>query len=396
MVNPQRKSTLTVEKELYNLLSRVADMERREDVHLIEKEIKRGIKIAKKYHLNKIHFELAEDLYYYYCMHTRDQVSMRRYQQEMIIAGDLRDIEEKARAGYASLSRKLLSTKKPGEKLKAEYRLYFEQMHRYLELENLTISKFIYVIAVNYFYLEKDYDRVIKYCNEAIAFYNTHKTNKSQHFKNALLPLLIMNRSYIKALDLIESTKTQRYGQRFSTSIFLFYEVLVLIHMKEYQRAYELILVSEDKQRVNAAMREEWQIVKGYMQVLINAGRVEPVKQFRVSKLLNEVREYNQDKHGNFVNLLILRIMIDIQKDRSGLFDRLESYKKTARRYCVKGSRHEAFINHLFNFIKNGFKGGSFTGPDIDPENFDLIPFEDLSMILHAHKATKNNSPGRA
>lgn len=381
-----------IEKSLWDLRAKLCEYERKEDTGAIIDEIKKGFSIAKQRHFNKLYFEFAETLYYHFLIKDRNIKKAKVFYNEMRSALVLRDIEEKARIGFAKLSYKLQSTNKINNHLKQEYNMYCYQMEQYIDLKNTSISKFIYPILINNSYFERDYDKTIKYCEDAIELFDSNKTNKSQHIKVALLPLLIIKKRYSDALRLIELTKVQAWGQGFSSSIYAINEIIILIHCKEYQKAYYLICSMARKGKLNDAINEELYILKGYITILANAALINGRK-FRLSKILNELPIFTKDKYGNFINIIILKLCIGVQSNQIKLIDQLEGIERAFYRYCEKDSREYLFIKMLLRIPTSGYDTEKITRTNskdfkllkslpLNPENIEIIPLDHLYEII--------------
>lgn len=392
MVQNQLKRT-EIESELWDLRAKIAESKKRESIKPLLELIKKGLKSAKKLHLNKLHFEFAETLHYYALIHFRDVNLSKKAKEELNTAKELREAEERARFASAELNGLLQVKGRADQQLKELYNRYSIELEPLLQYTNINISMFVYQILIDQAYFTCNYNRVISLSEKAIQFFDSHKTQKSQHYKIKLLPFLIFKGQYDRVQKLIDSSKNQRWGQKFSGSVFLIYEVCNKLHQQKYQEAYTLLCEAEKKRSVNPALSEQWIIIKGFFRILTNAGIIKNDVKYRIGKVLNEVPEFNKDKYGNFINILILKSIIRIQEDKGKAIENREAIERAAIRYTGQNSRERLFLKMLLSIPRLQFDKDKILKCNTEylsqlrtsqqnVENLDIIPWCTLWDIV--------------
>lgn len=383
----------TVEKYLWDLRSKICEFEKEEKLVELVPEIRKGLKLAKNYCFNKLHFEFAESLYYHYQIKERSTKMATYLRGEINNARHLRDIEEKARQGYTDISYQIQSTNRSNEDLLKALHGYCLEMEKFLSLRNTNISKFIFQILITKSKIDQDYKKALMYLEDAITFFESKGSSLSAHYKASSIDLLIISKEYKRAIDLIESSMITFSSNRFSKLVLTINKMITLIHAKRYEDFYFVLSNIKLDDKTNQVIKETFQLLKGFAMILGSSGLINNCKRFRISKILNELPIFTKDKYGNFINILILKLATGIQTSQDKLIDEYEGIERAFYRYCEKDSREYTFIKMLLRFPKYGYDLEVIKTHNIsdfeklkslplNPENIEVIPFEDLYDIM--------------
>lgn len=381
------------EAELLDIYQKILLAQKKGLLHSVINDARRGLRYTKKIDNNHLRCQFAFIIHYYNFVIKQDAKAGRRAAKELETARKLRDTEEKARTGYTELTYKLNRSKRASESLRNELKSYCLEFEPIIELKNITISLYVFPMLIAQAYLISDYTSVIRYCEQAITLSKEKGQNKSQHFYLFMMSALIISKQHKKAARIVQDAKKRLPGKRYNWSVYVYFETINLIHAQQYKQAYERLLEADKKEQINPAMKEQWQIAKGFFQILSNANLVENSIRFRISKLINEVPIFNKDKYGNFINILILKIILGIQENRVRLIEEREAIEKAYQRYCLKGSREQLFLRILLRVPMLHFRRervDKACAEDIKKlkllpmraESIDIIPWDKLLEIV--------------
>lgn len=233
----------------------------------------------------------------------------------------------------------------------------------YLSYQSAQLNRFIYNTIIARYAVEYDYENMLTYCNKALKSYENKKGNyRSLRF--AFLQKKIV--AQIALGQLSEAKEIARKASKlvsvgiFNWHLALIRRVLVCLHAKDYQEAYE-IYKEHTKYKCNyKILKEYWTILKGYLFFLIGNGNIEPYEdeRFSLGKFINETPIYAKDKAGNNINILIIQILIHIQREQFGkIIDRIESLNAYARAYTrdPESVRAYFFISMIVKMEKSRF-----------------------------------------
>lgn len=180
----------------------------------------------------------------------------------------------------------------------------------------------------------------------------------------------------------------------------------LLMYAGEYQEAYEIYLKAvqhKNFSKLSPYAQEEWKIYDAYIHLLIAIGKIDvdiEQKNFRLSKFLNEVPFFSQDKRGMNIPILICQILFLLHTGKyDTIIDRLEAIQKYNTRYLKEEGyiRSYYFIKMIMKLPKTNFtlkgleeevqelyEALSANSVDVINNNHDLeiLPYEQLWEIL--------------
>ena len=197
-----------------------------------------------------------------------------------------------------------------------------------------------------------DYPKVIDLCDHYLSIFIKEKGTSGSFlfellFKKSLAYLSINNHS--EAIATIErSRKFTKHGS-FNWNIALLYQLVICLHSKYYQQAYDIYLDAIDKSNdFYDAFKEDWTVLEAYIYFLIVSGKIneERKKKFYIGKFLNEVPTYSKDKRGLNIPILIIQSLFLLHRRRfSEVIDRTEALNTYAYRYL---RRDETYRSNCF------------------------------------------------
>ena len=214
-----------------------------------------------------------------------------------------------------------------------------------------------------------DYRSLISTCDKAINFFNK-KPNFSKHFMGVFY--------YNKLLGL---TKLRRFreGQIIARKCFDIYEegntrwfralrlyFTLCMHTRKYKQAWDICQTAVNSKGFKFRfqnLHETWRLNQAYLIFLLKTESVnelagQEMKNFRLSKFLNDVPLFSLDKRGFNIPVLIIQIIMLIkQRKFDQLADRIEAIEKYSTRYLRKNDhfRTNCFIKMLLQVPKHRF-----------------------------------------
>ena len=381
------------ELDCYELLAKSVKANRLGDYSEIVPLLRRQLKKAEKLYLNRICAEFSKLLHYYYYQVRQDLSRGKLYRQAFDHWSKRARLEEQVRADLAEITLKLNQTRNPSEELVCEMKAFCEKYMALLDLENPSISIYIFPILIAQEYNKKQYGKAAELCYKAINLYESKKINRTQHFYNLLIPALIIDRNYKQASTAIEIAISKLVPGSYSWSTCLHKKLVNQFHSEQYLEALQTYRTAQVKKQLNKAMLEEWLTVKAYFKFLIDAGVIKADISFRLGKFLNEVPIFSKDKKGANIHLIIIKMIIGIQTKSDRLIDQFDALERSYNRYTEKGSREQIFIRMLlrvprFRFVKtiildkcqSDIKKMSSLSPS--PDTLEIIPYEKIWEII--------------
>lgn len=355
-------------------------------------EIWKAVRYSRRNNENHLLCQFLSLIHYYYLTIMQDEKEALKIKKELESTRTLRDFEERTQEEYRQLTFHLKRTRNPSKEVRKELTEYCNEFEHLTKLNNAKISLYLFPMLIKRASINREYDKAVNYCQQAIAFFENRPEKKTQHFYSMMIPLLFVQKKQHGLIPQLAQLKEKIVGKDYNLSIIIFYQTLNYIHLQEYQKAYKLLMEADQKRQIDKALKEQWTVLKGFIQVLSNSNRLSNCKRFRISKIINEIPIFNRDKYGQFVNILILKIVIGIQENRDKLIDEKESIEKAYQRYCTKGSREQLLLRILLRFPVFQFDYDKITkasqadiekleSMSMESENPDIIPFKDILEI---------------
>lgn len=232
-----------------------------------------------------------------------------------------------------------------------------------LHLGKHHINRLIYLMIIARYVAEYDYENILNYCEEALcSFPIDHPNIRSLRFLfinnkiPALLALGYPNEAKERAREAGELVEIGSFNWHLA----LLRRISVCLHAGDYKEAYDLYKAHTQYPCIYENLSEYWKIIKGYLYFLIGQNHIETYEEerFHLGKFLNEVPLYSKDKAGNNINILLLQILIQLQREQFGhIIDRTDSLREYARKYTrnPETKRANIFIKMILKMEKAQF-----------------------------------------
>jgi len=231
------------------------------------------------------------------------------------------------------------------------------------------LLKLYHQIRVISVFCNGDYEKTIAFCEEALSelaektFYTPDMGDFFYFHKIACYTQL---NQYAKGCTLAEQMLS--YEERGSFNWFKNRELLfrLALYATNYQEAYTVyrqVFEESSFRYLDAYSKELWKINEAFMVFLFEAGLFSPsdpssLMSYRISKFLNEVPIFSNDKRGMNIPILIVHILFALARKRYDLASsRITAIDKYASRYVLKDEmeRSNLFIRMLSSVDRSGY-----------------------------------------
>ncbi len=253
----------------------------------------------------------------------------------------------------------------------SELRDEYEEMNlitsQYKSYENLLYT---FDVTYQYYSIIGNHEKAAKTCIDLIGkIQDTKSTERLLSFtirKNLGTSLFYLGNYEESIENLLLSLSLTKKGSRywiFTTSVlFLSYS-----RLNDYQKLLDITIeVLNQKASFNWEMYQElWKIREAYIHLLIRTEKItirpdqqNMLRNFSLSKFLNDVPFYSKDKTGQNINIICLQILfLLLEKKYNKIFDKAESLEQYTYRYILKNNyfRAHCFIKMVLNSIKASF-----------------------------------------
>ena len=316
---------------------------------------------AVKYELTEYAIMIARKLHEYYGYSYPSKKKMIKYQSEISKLQHTLNAEIKAEEYYTKFSYLYVTKKSKFSRDQLnEIKSYVDHL---IHLKSFTSSfKFnldSYNVITSYFIFIDEYDKAIKYCEEALEFFESKPyEDKSTKwaFRNSLILAYIGKRKYSEAAKYtalnFKIIKRGTYNWYMQCN----YEFILLSAQQDYQKLYDLVLdVTSTKNYKKLIIQHEyWNVNEAYIQFLIRMEKVDPNKNnngkrlrpFSLARFLNDVPKFSKDKRGLNISILIIQyLFLLLDRKYSKLIDRLDAIKQYSYRYL---KNDESYRSNLF------------------------------------------------
>ncbi len=308
------------------------------------------LSIAKKLDLFELIFQVSRDLEYHYSAmlpsvsHAKRYAKLADHQLELITA------EHFIRRFYNQTTA-LYNTKNSFTKLDiAHLNEAVTQTLPYLRLNSAKLNRLIYNIAVIRHYCEYNYTEIIRYCDDALVTFTIDYPHY-QTFRFAFLqkkvPALIALGRLGEAKDIAKTATQFVVKGQFNWHVILLQRIEVCLHEGHFQEAYDIYQAHHQQGCKYYILSEYWRIIRAYLYFFIQAGHITSYKieRFNLGKFLNEMPIYAQDKAGININILLVQILIEMQREQFGrIIDRIEALQAYATKHLRRPETMRAYL----------------------------------------------------
>ncbi len=287
-------------------------------------------------------YEICRDLFNHYSNFDSNLSKSKKYEHLMQFYLKQMEIETHV-LNYHNRVTLLCNTR---EAFNPQHIAYFNEAMKAtepsLELGSTLLNRYIYNIITICYSATSDHEMVLYYCDEALKSFSTeHPRYRSLRFSflHKKIPALLAIGKNEEAKMIARETSALVKEGGFNWHLALLKRTLVCFRAGDYQEAYELYKAHRQETCNSKVLVEYWKILQGYLYFLIQRGYIEPYEdeRFYLGKFLNEVPLYSKDKAGQNINILILQILIQLQREQFGnIIDRVDSLREYIRAYTRK------------------------------------------------------------
>ena len=392
---PAKTKTQKVHDYSWELLGRLRISIREGRREEIAEEVRLAFYQVIKYDFNKLASEFAGFLHYFYLFNgqKRNGYKYGRLREKYNQLANIENIVEKA---FVEMSYKLNNSRSPSRALRRELNQLCQELKPYLKFQSAPISIFIYELLIPNAGLKNDVSEVIKLSKEIIDLLESKEFENVSHFYKNLAIAQMVNKDFEGASTSIQLAIGSVTKGSYPSILFTYYQFVLEIHRENYEYAYRLFHIANEKKQTNRAMLEQWKIVKGYLNFLSRCDKMDNTPIFRLGKFLNDVPVFSQDKEGNNINILILKIILNLGVKNGVIIDNHESISKYVKNHLRPHKRSQLFMKMLLQLVNCDFnstklkartnklfaelKNTSITMRDF---GIEIIPYESLwPMVL--------------
>lgn len=259
--------------------------------------------------------------------------------------------------------------------------LFSEEIEKLKEIrKKIQSPKFIlysgYAIST-YFQIKGDYQRVIEECTYSLSLLKEKKYKIGNLIKSKLIyPMIeafiqlgkfqeaeskikILNKYFIKGTN--NWVLTNRY------------RVITALYQEDYGYAEDIFKKAnkeiQGNKYISEISRELWKILEGFISFIGDKNGSKNIASknhfpFRLGKLINELQIFSKDKSGFNSNILILKMLSNLQrKNYAQIIDEEDALKKYAHRYLKKEVSFR--INCMFKMLLQ-ITAGNFTRSKVE------------------------------
>ena len=186
--------------------------------------------------------------------------------------------------------------------------------------------------------------------------------------------------------------------------------VMICFHQNDYQKAYEIYndaTYQENLKKNRKSFQERFKLFEAFIHFFIAIGKIDttkseypPLPKFRLSRFINDVPEFAQDKRKQNINLIIIQVLFLIQQKKYDVvIDKVEALNMYCHRYLKKDDtfRSNCFIKMLLTLPRSNFNRIAVERnakklvnqlksvpieKAIQAEDLELVPYDDLWDIV--------------
>jgi len=238
--------------------------------------------------------------------------------------------------------------------------IYRKELREYLKYaKSPGFLRTAYNVFANEYLLVNDHFNAIKIHEEAITRFPEaiidlyRQTNQYQKVEEAVEKVINLNKDFI--------------GTNSGMGMFSLY-VSVCFYQQDYQKAYDVYHEATFKQNMKKFRldyQNQFKLYRAFLEFFINAGKIDITKseypalpKFRLSKFVNNVPEFAQDKRLNNITLIIIQVLFLIQQKKYDVvIDKVEALNMYCHRYLKKDDtfRSNCFIKMLLTLPRSNF-----------------------------------------
>lgn len=357
----------------------------------------KAVKKAIKFHFLEIAVPFARELKTHYATIEPNKKQYQKYKHIQTQQSELLQKEIEVEDMFCQLA--LLQIKKQHKKEELQKIETFARKAENI-IDQYSTYWLLYLagnIIVIWNQMKNQHQQVTGYCNlmlkklEALPY--QVPTPAIFGFNIKQIPGYVLNKEFNQAEKVLKKCMAMYHPGQINWVKAMQFKTIMHFHKKEYKKALETTLTINTQFKNTLRDQETWQIYEAYGKILTG-------EKLRLHKLLNEVPKYSKDKRGMNINILIIRILEYIRRDKIGeVIDNAAALNQYAYRYLRHDQtfRSNCFIRMLLQLEKGHFNQMGVkrhtqkllkklkTMPLIESQQdyeVEIVPYEDLWAFL--------------
>ncbi len=240
--------------------------------------------------------------------------------------------------------------------------------------------------------IRKNHHELIEHCQDSIDFFDKQKASTVAMrftFRYNIIWPYMHTLQYDKAEHTINDCITYCSGGNRNWHKLHRLMVIVYFHQGQFDKA--LAIYNKTPRYVKSAdpdCREDWQVVKGYLQILKSLDILEIEKDYRINSIVNDFERYDKDKRGHNTNIIIIALCLSIIRKT----DYIENNKENISVYCSNhldpASKACIFIRKLLKIHYHDYdleKFKKFATKELDEKinhEIEVFPYSKLIELV--------------
>ena len=333
------------------------------------------LKTSIKYDIVELSLLILKDLRMEYGLYIDNKYKFEKYCKKYEEIKSIYDLKDQAEYYYIYFGQ--LVSKSKSYNFNDNVRIKLEEAEElrvsikdidsyYLRYYSYNASYFGYIIK-NDLAMQIDVAKnAIRYFQEKSGFKKTGIYSFTQKMGISYLS----NKAYNKAIDCFKYCIEFKLPEGSLNWLYIrkyFFQVYIL--RKDYLSAYKLISnVTNNKSftKINETYREPWYLKEAFIHFLIKIGKINPeesdaqkLRPFRLSRFMNEVTMFSNDKRGLNITINIIQMLFYIVDERfDDALDKLSSLRQYNFRYLKRPeyARSSNFIKMLLKIPEGDYE----------------------------------------
>ena len=313
----------------------------------------------------KFHFGLLED----------NKFKFKTYSKKYLEIKQLYDFKEEAEDLYLKLGQLVTKSKsyEYNENVKNLELRVLNLLAMVEEIDSFFTKYYAYNAVYFISLIKKDIENQILICKKALKYFNSKKQFKKiglfSFTQKAGISYLSI-KDYQKASEyLLECMKFKLPQTSISWLYVRSYLFQLHILRKDYLSAYNItsdVTNNKSFNKINETYREPWYLKEAFIHFLIKIGKINPresdaqkLRPFRLSRFMNEVSMFSNDKRGLNITINIIQMLFYIVDERfDDALDKLSSLRQYNFRYLKRPeyARSSNFIKMLLKIPEGDYE----------------------------------------
>lgn len=334
----------------------------------------RLFEVADEYNFPLAGLETATFLKKHYALHEVDREKYQRYQAAAKKYELYFWAENKAAELYQLLLMPVMKTKSYQESQATDAENYKNQLEPYYQAgcdTQLFLGAYFAFSCMSKMF-RYEWEESLVLCNIAIE-----QLKKKKNYSNRILSIILDYKvlcltrlgKYTEAEEVVDEVlKFETIGNNFwyrGNEMYIY----AAFQASDFNKAWNIYKTAVNLKEYDLLLplqKEVWQLYFAYLSLAINLGKlkigeneINEKNKFRLSKFLNDLPVFSQDKQGLNIPILILQIVFLIQQKE---FEKIEERIEALRKYRVRhlfnkeNFRSDCFIKALQTLIKADFR----------------------------------------